>query len=235
MEKKRIDLEIFGLLPDNIEKIFERNFLNWLYYKSEKVTINGIEIAPEKRVWTSLTKPEGIVETNDKKNGLPLTREQFTNQQIKKFTAIYEETKGSIRNHETNVKAGLYLEFLKNNSETKTTEILIFESLFYKAANAEECLSVLRKLAPPVIDVENNYIGKGKGIFPIWVNTLKQAGWVKHFTDKEYKDVLNNKIKGLNLSKDASEFRKTYKRLSDKPQEIKALLSQLSQAGKIGK
>jgi len=60
---------------------------------------------------------------------------------------------------------------------------------------------------------------------------------IKHFADMVYRDLLNDKIKGLNLSKDASEFRKQYVRLEkNKVQlDIKAILSQYSQSGKLGK
>ena len=52
-----------------------------------------------------------------------------------------------------------------------------------------------------------------------------------------YKDLLNQKVKGLNLSKDASEFRKQYVRIGkDKIElDIKTILSQYSQSGKLGK
>jgi len=115
-----------------------------------------------------------------------------------------------------------------------------FEELFYKSEHAEICLSILRELQPPVIDAINNYIGKAKGIFPLWVEVLKNRKpepLIKHFADKVYKDLLNEKIKGLNLSKDASEFRKQYKRLyNDKKElDIKTILSQYSQSGKLGK
>ena len=59
---------------------------------------------------------------------------------------------------------------------------------------------------------------------------------IKHFKDSIYKDLLNKKIKDLNLTADASEFRKNYKRLENNNVEldIKTILSQYSQSGKLG-
>lgn len=124
----------------------------------------------------------------------------------------------------------------KPEQETPKT----FEELFYNPAHAEPCLKILNELQPPVIDAINNYIGKAKGIFPLWVKVLKNhepKPLIKHFKDVIYKDLLNEKVKGLNLSKDASEFRKQYKRIEKEKVEldIKAILSQYSQSGKLGK
>jgi hypothetical protein len=115
-----------------------------------------------------------------------------------------------------------------------------FEGLFYNPEHAGLYLKVLNELNPPVIDADNNYIGKAKGVVPLWVKVLrnnKPKPLIKHFKDTIYKDLLNQKVKGLNLSKDASEFRKEYKRLkkSNIELDIKTILSQYSQSGKLGK
>ncbi len=127
----------------------------------------------------------------------------------------------------------------KNEQKSETLP-KTFEDLFFEPKNAEQCLSILRELNPPPIDSDNNYIGKAKGVFPLWVNVLKShkpKPLIKHFKDTVYKDLLNQKVKGLNLSIDASEFRKQYKRLINNKIEldIKAILSQYSQSGKLGK
>lgn len=114
-----------------------------------------------------------------------------------------------------------------------------FEELFYNPNHAEICLTILREITPPVLDAKNNYIGKGKGIFPLWIKVLvnhKPQPLIKHFKDSIYKDLLNKKIKDLNLTADASEFRKNYKRLENNNVEldIKTILSQYSQSGKLG-
>jgi len=115
-----------------------------------------------------------------------------------------------------------------------------FEDMFYNISNAEACLGVLKNLDKPSIDGDLNYIGKNKGIFPLWINILLKHSpkpLIKPLSDLHYKEILNKKIKGLNLTKDASEFRKTYKRLLNYNVELqmKTLLSQLSQNGKLGK
>lgn len=115
-----------------------------------------------------------------------------------------------------------------------------FEELFYNPEHAEACLNIFRELQPPVIDAINNYIGKNKGIFPLWVKVLKSHKpnpIIKHFSDNVYKDLLNSKVKGLELSKDASEFRKNYARLNKNNTEldIMTILSQYSQSGRLGK
>lgn len=127
-------------------------------------------------------------------------------------------------------------------SQKKIEEIIpkSFEELFYNPQNAEPCLRILTELQPPVIDAANNYIGKAKGVFPLWVKVLKNhkpQPLIRHYKDIVYKDLLNQKITGLKLTKDASEFRKEYKRLNSANIEldIKAILSQYSQSGKLGK
>jgi hypothetical protein len=128
-------------------------------------------------------------------------------------------------------------------SKNKIEEIIpkSFEELFYNPENAEPCLRILAELQPPIIDAANNYIGKGaKGVFPLWVKVLKSHKpnpLIKHYKDIVYKDLLNQRVKGLKLTNDASEFRKEYKRLNSANIEldIKALLSQYSQSGKLGK
>ena len=133
------------------------------------------------------------------------------------------------------------------NSDTKnkkpkveTLSPTTFEELFHNSTNAEPCLNILREVDPPVIDASNAFIGKNKGIIPLWVKVLKNHSpkpILKHCKDIIYKDLLNAKIIGLNLTNDASEFRKNYKRLesNNTELEIKAILSQYSQNGKLGK
>ncbi|WP_118976560.1 hypothetical protein [Taibaiella koreensis] len=116
----------------------------------------------------------------------------------------------------------------------------ILEDIFIDTSNSEKCLAILRNLESPVINESNIYIGKLKGIFPLWIKLLKSnkpSPLIDHFPDIVYKDLLNAKIKNLYLSKDASEFRKNYKRLENSgvESEIKFHLSQLSQNGNLGK
>lgn len=129
---------------------------------------------------------------------------------------------------------------LNRESKTEQEQPRTFEELFFNPEHAEPCLKILNELQPPVIDAINNFIGKSKGVFPMWINVLKNhkpTPLIRHVRDIIYKDLLNEKIKGLNLSKDASEFRKQYKRLQRDNiyLDMKTLLSQYSQSGKLGK
>jgi hypothetical protein len=131
-------------------------------------------------------------------------------------------------------------ELILNTSKEKgNTEPHKLEDLFYNPKHAEECLNILKELPKPVLDSSNNYIGKNKGIFPLWIEVLQQhkPGLIKPFHELIYKDVLNATISGLKLSKDASEFRKHYKMLekSGTKLDMIAVLSEYSQSGKLGK
>ncbi len=131
--------------------------------------------------------------------------------------------------------------FVKSSQSSKKGDKInqpkTFEDLFYDPLMADKYLQILQELDPPYIDSAHNYIGKSKGIFALWIKVLKSQKpkpLIKHFPDKVYKDLLNEKINGLNLSADASEFRKQYKRLEKNSTDldIRALLSQISQEGK---
>lgn len=123
-------------------------------------------------------------------------------------------------------------EFNKNGKNSIDTSN--FENLFINPDEAISYLKVLQKIEPNILDINFNYIGKNKGVFPLWVKLLRSANIIQNYTDVVYKDFLNNKINNLNLSKDASEFRKTYSRIdnSDIETDLKALFSQISQKGK---
>jgi hypothetical protein len=131
-------------------------------------------------------------------------------------------------------------ENLKKKKVEELDEPKFFEDIFYNPTDAEECLFILNKLQSPVIDAVGDYIGKAKGVFPIWVKVLKSHSpkpLIKHLTDIQYSVLLNQRIGRLNLTSDASEFRKTYKRLenADIEMEMKTILSQLSHSGRLGK
>jgi len=130
----------------------------------------------------------------------------------------------------------------KNDRATKVDTELpkSIEDIFLKPEYAKPCLDILRELNPAVIDQDNNYIGKNKGVFPLWIKVLrgyKSYTILKHFKDHIYKEILNKTFSGLNLTKDASEFRKNYSRLNRQGIELdmKTILSQFSQKGRLGK
>jgi hypothetical protein len=162
----------------------------------------------------------------------------------KGLTEISNEIKeNTLKNDEVLVFCQIELEYLKNlpdeqpnKPQTKTVPST-FEELFFVASNAEQCLQILKEIEPAVITDINHYMGSNKGIFPILMKELERTGLIRPQKPVVYKDLLNQRITGLNLSKDASEWRKVYKRLeTDKTAlSIKALISQYSQSGKLGK
>ena len=109
----------------------------------------------------------------------------------------------------------------------------ILQDIFINPDDMVPCIAVLKQLKHPVIDASNNYIGKAKGIFPLWIKILQRhpKKIINNFTDIIYKDLLNKEFPGLYLTADASEFRKNYKRLEKNylETEIIDLLSQISQ------
>lgn len=127
--------------------------------------------------------------------------------------------------------------------KTKQKELVIksLQDMFVKPENAEICLNILKEIPNPILDSSNNYIGRGKkGVFPLWIKVLRQfeqGSLVKPLTDAEYKDILNATIPNLNLTSDASEFRKIYPSVERGGYELdmKTILSQFSQSGKLGK
>lgn len=118
----------------------------------------------------------------------------------------------------------------KNKGQIPTN----FQGIFLKPEMADNYLKVLNDIQPPIIDINYNYIGNNKGFFPLWIDILKRKSpkIIEHFPDIVYKNLLNQKVKGLNLSKDASEFKKHYKRAEKKRWEIGVLISQVSLEGK---
>ena len=70
----------------------------------------------------------------------------------------------------------------------------------------------------------------------MWIASMLSFSppFIKPISDKIAKQILESEFNGLKLSKDASEFRKTYKRIQDKKTSINLFLSQISQTGKLG-
>lgn len=134
-----------------------------------------------------------------------------------------------------------YLDSYISPNKMKTFDPqLSFEDLFENDEIAEVCLSVLKILERPVLTNDNYYIGDNKGIFSLWIDILqkhKPKSLIKALKPIQYKEILNEKICGLNLSEDGSEFRKVYRRLETNKIDIqiKTILSQFSQDGKLGK
>ncbi len=116
----------------------------------------------------------------------------------------------------------------KQKQSRKMTETT-FEQLFKDPQNANISLNKLREVFPNLLSDDYSYIKGIKGIFPMFIECLNQLNYINYHPDIIYKNALNSKIKNLNLSKDASEFRKNYKTLTDgKRTDLKLSLSQIS-------
>ena len=52
----------------------------------------------------------------------------------------------------------------------------IIDDLFYNTDLIIPAIDILKKLDPPLIDTEYNYIGKLKGIICVWIDELQRQG-----------------------------------------------------------
>jgi hypothetical protein len=123
-----------------------------------------------------------------------------------------------------NINEILKEHYLKRND----TGIVTFEQLFNKPENANLSLDKLKEIFPNLLSDDYSYIRGTKGIFPMFINVLQTKKYIKNLSDMTYRNVLNDKIKNLNLSKDASEFRKNYRSLNEMKTDLVVSLSQLS-------
>jgi len=227
----------------NIDEIYTKSYNSFLFANSDEVTIDGVPFLNKFERLKRMKESYQTVTTNDVKDGFTIIEIDFIKTELENSRFLHcksfkEEKQLELWIKKLNEKQ---INPTETKNKNKQDQPKTFEELFYNPAHAEICLSILRELEPPVIDAINNYIGKAKGVFPLWVNVLKNhkpEPLIKHFSDnKVYKDLLNDKVKGLSLTKDASEFRKQYKRLEYNKTEldIKVILSQYSQSGKLGK
>lgn len=175
-------------------------------------------------------------------------KESYTmNEKIEQEVEILEKL--PINSQDYKILKSRYIEYLfsqrsikanlKEKKQGALDEPKSFEEIFYNPSNAKICLDILKSLERPILDSNDNYIGNAKGVFPIWIKVLQSHqpnALIKPLQAKVYKDFLNQRVKGLKLTADASEFRKNYKRIynSDIELEMKTILSQLSHEGKLG-
>lgn len=121
-------------------------------------------------------------------------------------------------------------DFLVNPlDEDKVIKEVAFEELFKNPENANLSLNKLKEVFPDLLSDDYSYIKGTKGIFPMFIQCLRELELINNHSDIIYKNALNSKIKNLNLSKDASEFRKNYSSLKDSERmDLKLSLSQIS-------
>jgi hypothetical protein len=129
--------------------------------------------------------------------------------------------------------------FIKQQTKTKKKQDTpkTFEELFYDTYFVYPCIDILKKIDPPLIDANCNYIGKLKGGICIWIDELQRQSIIKHISERKiYPALLSQKIK--NFSIDESMFGKIQYKAEDKYRtDIKTLISQikLSQDSQKGK
>jgi hypothetical protein len=115
-----------------------------------------------------------------------------------------------------------------------------FEELFYDVSLISPCIDILKKIEPPLIDTECNYIGNLKGAFCIWIDEMQRQSIIKKFTDRKiFASLIPHKIKRFSI--DESMFGKHQSKAENQYRtDIKTMLSQIklsqnSQKGKLGK
>lgn len=141
-----------------------------------------------------------------------------------------EFEKGVLQNLSKGVGLLLFRKYLLDtfsNKEQKKGKPKTLKKIFVKPEHYKPCLNVLQEIN--VINANNEYIGNNKGVFPLWIRELETGGFIHKQSNIIYKNLLNKAITILNLSNDASEFTKTYKRLetNDTLNDIKYHLSQI--------
>lgn len=128
----------------------------------------------------------------------------------------------------------------QTKTKTEQEQPKTFEELFYDKIMIAPCIDLLKKIEPPLIDTECNYIGNLKGAFCVWIDEMQRQGIVKHFSDRKiFASLLPQKIKRFSINE--SMFGKHQSKAENQYRtDIKTLLSQIkhsqnSQKGKLGK
>lgn len=164
--------------------------------------------------------------------------------------AILEKFKNELRYYETKKPDTRQNQFLierlkKEIEKLEVTELapkslkkespLKFEEMFTQPELIQDCIDILKKVEPPVLNQNEEYIGKYKGSFCVWIDKMNRKGLIYHYTDR----TIYARLIGLRFapfSIDASMFSKPLKRVEDLYQlEFDTLLSQVEQKGKLGK
>ncbi|MDD2191466.1 MAG: hypothetical protein PHO12_02855 [Bacteroidales bacterium] len=205
---QRCKLDLAGLKQDNVEEFVEKSYYKWLYYNSDKVTIDGEEIEKSKRFHMMVPINEkgdmrtGKVEMSCKnKDGFDLTKELFKNEQLKKCEPVYQETIGSVKYRELNLKLKLFIDYLKNQfllpqETTKSIDSIPFEKLkncymFQFTKEEEKYLVSIKLNRTNISEFNSNFIKN------YTIKNLKDS-----FTIEEKTNIINNDIKNKLLDRE---------------------------------
>ena len=113
----------YGMDPENIETYFNTQYNRWLFQNSDLVKIDGQELDKSMRYMLTISfendfPPCSVVECSGvTKRKTPLEKSVFIAEQLKKSTEIYETTKGSELNRDTNYRAKIYIDYLNKISK----------------------------------------------------------------------------------------------------------------------
>jgi len=161
------------------------------------------------------------------KYGWANLRTGFTTNQNKEIVNAYEngQQQGyfyrawSIVFSSNNLFAPLFQEYfkalppqpiVKQKPEQETPKT--FDELFYNTDLVTPCIDILKKIDPPLIDTDCNYIGKLKSVFCVWIDEMQRQGIVKHYYSdrKIFASLIPQKIKRFSI--DESMFGKYQKK-----------------------
>ena len=106
------------------------------------------------------------------------------------------------------------------------------KELFIYPETYDKCINVLKTVDPPILNVENKYIGKEKSAFVLWIDVLKRYDLIdKTENDKVYSELISNEFHPFSISEGL--FRKVSKRANEKyDNDFNYLLSQVYQSVK---
>lgn len=106
-----------------------------------------------------------------------------------------------------------------------------FEQLFTRPDLIDDCIAVLRKVDPPILNDANKLIGL-KSAFCIWVDEMIRFDLVEHFKDRSiYSNLIKQRF-ALDSFSD-SLFAKANPKAEEYRTDIKTLLSKVSQKRKL--
>lgn len=239
---KREMRRLITLRADNVLEVFNRQLNIYKVTHSDSVIVDGETLNGMQRGMFLLlgrNDKDGLntaknIEISDvDKNGIPLTLERFINNQLKRYEPLYLETIGSRQYDAENAKLKLYIDFLKSYKidEKKDDEYKDLKEIFIYPETYDDCINVLKDVHPPILNIENKYIGKEKGAFVLWIDYLNRNNLIyKSLNDKDYSRLIS---KAFDFPISEGLFRKVSKRAMERyDADFKQLLSQVYQSVK---
>jgi len=96
-----------------------------------------------------------------------------------------------------------------NTGSKKTQSPNSFDEIFKPNVDVKVCIDALKKVEPPIIDNNLNYIlsAKEKSAMAAWINVLIKRKKINSCDHKDLPKLLNKKFAGLNLGYDGRIFR----------------------------